>query len=131
MNFFPDALVKFVDSSVASTILSNHNHTINGTHVVMRIYQPETNINTNQPKIPSLMSQNINQAAHEQLLKENQLLKQDINILKKSLDESQAYSQTAYDTVQALRKQLGRISKSFFLFPFLIVIFKILNVHQR
>lgn len=98
------ALIKFAEPSSVSSVLSNRNHTINGTHVVMRSYHQDGS----QPNVPPLMSQNPNTSAkivHEQLVQENQSLKQEINTLKQTLVETQVYSRTAYDTFQALREK--------------------------
>ncbi len=123
-----DALIKFADASSVTSILSNRNHTINGTHIVMRGYHQETN---NSGSLPSLMSNfqqnqsssnNTNgqkSAPYDQIMQENLTLKYEISNLQKSLAETQIYSKTAYDTFQALREKFG--NKKNFLFSQIIL----------
>jgi archaellum component FlaC len=107
----PYALIKFADELSVRSILSNRNHTINGTHVLIRGYhQDSTNTSSSQSlsTLTSLNQQNQNgqkPANYDQILQENHSLKHEIANLQKSLAEAQIYSKTAYDTFQALREK--------------------------
>lgn len=116
VSFSLDALIKFAEQSSVNSILSNRNHTINGTHVIMRAYHQDPTTNnigsSTQPSIPSLMSNQSNSGQnsmpYDQLMQENTSLKFEITNLRNSLAEAQIYSKTAYDTFQALREKFGR-----------------------
>lgn len=109
-----DALVKFTSASSVAAILNNPNHSIDGTHVVVRTYHPESrtpgsisSATQNQP----LVTNNGNQpktSHYDQVMQENLALKYEIGNLQKSLAEAQIYSKTAYDTFQALREKFGK-----------------------
>ena len=113
-----DALIKFAETTSVVSVLSHRNHTINGTHVVMRGYHQDPPNSGSGQSLPSLMSSaQQNQVPpttngqkannYEQILEENQSLKCEITNLQRSLAETQAYSRTAYDTFQALREKFG------------------------
>ena len=124
-SFVSDALIKFAETSSVTSILSNRNHTINGTHVVMRVYHQEPTHSTSGQSIPSLMSSSQHNGQKppnfEQIVQENHSLKSEIANLQKSLTEAQIYSKTAYDTFQALREKFGKFIRSLRVldFPFL------------
>jgi len=111
------ALIKFADPSSVTSILNNRNHTINGTHVVMRSYHQDTNNSVTLPSLMSLSQQNQippnppnningqNTTHYDQLMQENLSLKCEIGNLQRSLAETQIYSNTAYDAFQALREK--------------------------
>jgi hypothetical protein len=115
-----DALIKFAEASSVSSILSHRNHTINGTHVLMRSYHEDKTNSVPAQSLPSLMGLNQQnhkssnntptQAHYDQIIQENHALKYDITNLQKSLTEAQTYSKTAYDTFQILREKFGKIN---------------------
>ena len=116
-SFSSDALIKFAETSSVTSILSNRNHTINGTHVIMRVYhQDPTHSSSGQPLTNSMSSSQANShysngqkpANVDQILQENHAMKSEITSLQKSLTEAQIYSKTAYDTFQALREKFGK-----------------------
>ena len=108
-----DALVKFTSVSSATAILNNPNHTIDGTHVVVRAFHPEVRPPgsiSSAPQNQPLVTNNGNQpktSHYDQVIQENLALKYEIGNLQKSLAEAQIYSKTAYDTFQALREKFG------------------------
>lgn len=110
--------MKFAEASSVAAIISHRNHTINGTHVVMRSYHddrpahPSSNAAGSNFPPGFHANQNIQKNPHamrnyDQLVQENQGLKHEIATLQKSLTEAQAYSKTAYDTFQVLREKYG------------------------
>ncbi|CAF0781787.1 unnamed protein product [Rotaria sordida] len=113
----PYALIKFAEASSVTSILSHRNHTINGVHVAMRSYHPDTSNSGSIQTLPSLMSltqqnppiSNKNNEPkpvnYDRIIQENHALKHEITNLQKSLVEAQTYSKTAYDTFQVLREK--------------------------
>lgn len=102
LSFSSDALIKFADTSSVTSILGNRNHTINGTHVIMRVYHQD-------PAQPNSQHNNGQKSVNvDQIIQENQAMKLEISNLQKSLNEAQIYSKTAYDTFQALREKFGK-----------------------
>ena len=110
-------MIKFADELSVSSILSNRNHTINGTHVVMRgFHQDPTNTNSQTPLPLGQKSQNGQKPVnYDQIIQENHSMKYEIVNLQKSLTEAQIYSKTAYDTFQALREKFGNEIEILFL----------------
>jgi hypothetical protein len=113
-----DALIKFAEASSVASILSHRNHTINGTHVLMRSYHEDKTNSGSAQSLPSLMALNQqnqkssnNTPHYDQIIQENHALKYDITNLQKSLTEAQTYSKTAYDTFQILREKFGKIDR--------------------
>ncbi len=109
-------MIKFADELSVTSILSNRNHTINGTHVVMRGYhQDPTNTNSLASMPLGQKSQNGQKPPnYDQIIQENNSMKYEIANLQKSLAEAQIYSKTAYDTFQALREKFGNNNQILF-----------------
>jgi hypothetical protein len=135
--------MKFAEVSSVTSILSNRNHTINGTHVVMRSYHQDTTNSNSTQLLPSLMTlnqQNQNSLnnnnngqkpiPYDQLLQENLTLKYEITTLQHSLAEAQTYSKTAYDTFQALREKFGNFKIYFFIIIISVVFFLFKEAEQ-